>query len=115
MKQVLEEKCNQTLDRLVVYLVKIKNTFDKDLETEYDAFIEEDIERLLLIKNNCILNVEIFEKIRKCFYVLANYKEAKDFTEKDAGYRRIIDSLLIYFKYIMESILFLIENNFLDQ
>lgn len=114
-REKIEELYNEILEKTIIYLFKIKDEFNKDLERYYYSFIEQDVEKLLELKNYSVFNIEIYEKIRKCYLVILNYKEDQFYANKDSKYRIIIDSLYHNFKYVMESILFMIENTFLDE
>jgi hypothetical protein len=114
-REHIEELYSEILERTIIYLFKIKDVFNKDLERFYYSFIEQDVEKLLELQNYSIFNVEIYEKIRKCYFVIIKYKEDQFYSNKEAKYKTIVESLYHNFKYVMESILFMIENTFLDE
>ncbi len=111
----IETLYHEILEKTIIYLFEIKDTFNKQLEKEYFSHIEQDVEKLLEIQNYAIFNIDIYEKIRKCYIVIINYRKDINYISKDAIYKSILESLYQNFKYVMESILFLIENTFLDE
>lgn len=114
-REQIEELYSEILEKTIVYLFKIKDVFNKDLERYYYSFIEQDVEKLLDLQNYSVFNIEIYEKIRKCYLVIIKYREDQNYINKDAKYKTIVESLYHNFKYVMESILFMIENTFLDE
>jgi len=116
MKRIqIEELYDNVLEKTIIYLFKIKDIFNTELEKEYYSFIEQDVEKLLDIQNYSIFNIHIYDKIRKCFKVIVKYRQCENFINKDTKYKIIVESLYHNFKYVMESIVFLIENTFLEE
>ena len=113
-REKMQELYHEILDKIIIYLYQIKDKFNEQSEIDYYSFIEQDLEKLLHIKNYSIIEISIFDKVRKCYMVIIKYLEDVEFKNKDNNYKIIIESLYHNFKYIMESILFMIENIFLD-
>jgi hypothetical protein len=109
-KEDLIESTNQILENIIVFLFKIKIDFNEEIKSEYISFIEQDMEKLLQFNNYGIIDLNIFQKIKQCYLVVLKYKEDSDFFEKNKKYKIIIEELCQNFRYILEGILFMIEN-----
>ena len=112
-REKMQELFNEILDNIIIYLYKIKDNFNIELELQFYSHIEEDLERLLQFKNYSILDILLYEKVEKCYMVIIKYSEDTNFTNKCQNYQIIIESLYQNFRYIEESILFMVESIFL--
>ncbi len=100
--------------------LKYKQNVDVEIESQhYYSFIEQEVEVLLDINNYCIIDIEVFEKVKVIFKLLINCVEEESgnkITGCNGNKNKvwfIINDLYYIFKYIYESILFMIENEFL--
>ena len=109
-KENLIDSTNQILENVIVFLLKIKIGFEDKIQSEYFSFIEQDVEKLLQFNNYGIIDVNIFNKIKQCYLVILKYKEEPDFEKRNDKYKIFVEELAQNFRYILEGILFLIEN-----
>ncbi len=109
-KEDLIDSTNQILDNVIIFLLKIKIEFNEEIKSEYILFIEQDMEKLLHFNNYGIIDLNIFQKIKQCYLVVLKYKEESDYLNKNEKYKIIIEELCQNFRYILEGILFMIEN-----
>jgi hypothetical protein len=106
-----EKRYNEILDSISNYLLKFKNSQNfnnPEMEKEYSSFIEQDVEKLMELNNSGIINIDLFEKIKITFKNIILLLEGED--NKKSGLSHIIYDLYINFKYVIENILFMIEN-----
>jgi len=111
--KITEQRCNDILSSIVDYLQRISINQNTELEKEYYTYIEQDAEKLLEINNMGIINIEIFEKVRKVFKMLILFIEDGHIKSKLSFFSHVINDLYYIFKYVYEMILFMIENEFL--
>ena len=71
------------------------------------------MEKLLDLNNYAILNIDLFEKIKSVFKMLATFLDDDQVRHKLSYFNHIINDLYFIFKYVYENILFMIENEFL--
>jgi hypothetical protein len=105
------DRYNSILNNISKYLDKFKSINESVLEAEYFRDIEQDTEKLLDLINDGIIDIEIYEKVREIFIKLINL------TKENGKEKKVINVILVdiyyIFKYVYESILFLIENEYL--
>ena len=109
----LEERYKNILSNIYNFLNKVeKNNLDETIK-EYFLNIEQDAEKLCGMNNDCIINLEIFQKVREIYKILIVLLEEKEFQTRYERIKFIFQDLYFIFKYVFENILFLIENEFL--
>jgi hypothetical protein len=110
--QVKINQYNDILDRIIDYLSKFRTTNHSDLEAEYFRYIEQDSEKLLNFMNDGIIDLPLYEKVRKVFIILINM--TKEYGKENMIINIVLNDLYYNLKYVYESILFIIENEFLQ-
>jgi hypothetical protein len=111
--QVKINQYNNILDRIIDYLSKFRYSNHFDLEAEYFRYIEQDSEKLLDLMNDGIIDLPLYEKVRKVFLILINM--TKEYGKEKVMINIVLNDLYYNLKYVYESILFIIENEFLTK
>ena len=114
LRNFMEKRFDEILSVIINYLQRLSINQNSELEREYYAFIEQDAEKLLELNNYAILNIDIFEKVKFVFKMLIAFSEEEQKTGKFKSTRHIIRDIYFIFKYVYENILFMIENEFLE-
>jgi hypothetical protein len=105
------ERYNNILNKINDYLNKFKSANESELECEYFSHIEQDSEKIIDLINDGIIDILVYEKVREIFIKLINLIRVNMVHKKTSNV--ILNDLYFIFKYVYESILFLIENEFL--
>ena len=103
------------LDNILNFLQRIAVNQSLEMEKEYYYFIEQDAEKIIEMPNYAILSIDLYEKVKDIFTILIGIIDRENFKSTFAYFGSIIYDLYFIFKYIYESFLFLIENEFLEE
>jgi hypothetical protein len=113
IRESMAKRYDEIINNITNFLQRLSINQNSELEREYYLFIEQDAEKLLDLNNYAILNIELFEKIRNVFKMLATFLEDHQVNSNLSYFNHIINDLYFIFKYVYENILFMIENEFL--
>jgi hypothetical protein len=105
------ERYNEILNKIHDFLKRFESTNQSDLEADYFKYIEQDSEKLLDFINDGIIDINLYEMVRKIFIMLINMN--KESIKEKKLINVILHDLYTTFKYVYENILFLIENEIL--
>jgi len=113
IREIMITRYTEIINKIHNYIQRLSINQNQEMEKEYFSFIEQDAEKLLDFNNYAILNIELFEKIKIVFKMLATFLEDDQLKSKLSDFNHIIIDLYFIFKYVYENILFMIENEFL--
>lgn len=114
MRAAKEQKFKEILTKIKFFLTHflVKET-PVNVQQEYFLKIEQDSEKLIMLNESGVINVDIYEQVKVLFKIIIVYLEEKEFQTLVDPIRYILQDLYYIFRYIYENILFLIENEFL--
>lgn len=99
------KKYKAILDETNVFLTKLPNL--KNPEKDYSRKIQQDVQSLLEIINYGILDVQLYNQVNQIYSKIVSLKQIKTTAPP------FLNELYDNFRYIMEGILLIIENEFL--
>ncbi len=115
IRETTIQRFEAILDNILNFLQRIAVNQSLEMEKEYYYFIEQDAEKIIEMPNYAILSLEHYQKVKDIFTILIGIVEQENFKSTFAYFGSIIYDLYFIFKYIYESFLFLIENEYLEE
>lgn len=106
-------KYDNILNLINKFLNESQNSSFGSIKAKYFQGIEQEAEKLINVINDGVVNVEIFEKIGKIYRILIVIVQDDETLFKLDEVAFIFKDLFFIFKFLVENIVFTIEQEFL--